>query len=125
MTPDALFFFEKSPFCLPVYETFEETILSLFPDASIRVQKTQITFDDPRPFVCVSLTRRKIRDPADAHLVVTLGLPYQSDSPRIWQSVEPYPNRWTHHILLRPGELDDELISLISEAHAFSRFRKR
>ena len=43
MGPDVLFFFNKDPAALPLYEAFEQTVLALVPDAGIRVQKTQIT----------------------------------------------------------------------------------
>lgn len=34
---------------------------------------------------------------------------------------EPYPNRWTHHVLVSDrNEIDDELMGWIKEAAAFS-----
>ena len=36
-------------------------------------------------------------------------------------AVEPYPGRWTHHILVRtPEEIDGELLAWIDEAYAFA-----
>ena len=40
-------------------------------------------------------------------------------------SVEPYPGRWTNHILItRPEEVDVELMEWLREAHNFA-LRKR
>ncbi len=36
-------------------------------------------------------------------------------------ATEPYPNRWTHHVLISAAEeIDDELMSWIKAAAAFS-----
>ena len=54
-------------------------------------------------------------------IVVSFGLSYRVDSPRIWVATEPYPNRWTHHMLIADeGQLDDELLGWIKEAAAFA-----
>lgn len=40
---------------------------------------------------------------------------------RIDAAVEPYPGRWTHHVLIAgTGEIDDKLMGWIKEAAAFS-----
>lgn len=52
---------------------------------------------------------------------MSFGLPYQKVSPRIAQSVEAYPNRWTHHVIVeRAEEIDAELLGWIGEAYQFS-----
>ncbi len=43
--------------------------------------------------------RRKKNWPPDC-LMVTFGLEHRVDSSRIAVAIEPYPNRWTHHLLL-------------------------
>ena len=36
--------------------------------------------------------------------------------------MEPYPNRWTHHVLVtREEELDGELLGWLEEAYEFAR----
>ena len=46
-------------------------------------------------------------------MVLTLGMPYPLESGRVAVKTEPYPGRWTTHILLsRPDELDEELFFL-------------
>ena len=55
------------------------------------------------------------------YIVITFGLNYKLESPRIEAASEPYPNRWTHHVLISdPGEIDEELMGWIKEAAAFS-----
>ena len=43
------------------------------------------------------------------------------DSPRIAVATEPYPGRWTHHIVVAgPEEIDGELMGWVKEAAAFA-----
>ena len=54
------------------------------------------------------------------YLVLTLGLPYPLDSPRIAAKTEAQPGRWTHHIVLGSGsELDAQLLEWIRLAYEF------
>ena len=122
MTPDILFFFNKDPAALPLYEAFENRVLAEVNNVAIKVQKTQITYTNPRVFAAVSLlpVRRKAQRP-DHHITVTLGLNRRLDSPRVDAASEPYPTRWTHHLLISsPEEIDDELMAWVREAAAFS-----
>ncbi len=122
MTPDILFFFEQKAEALPLYQLLEQKILSEIQNVSIRVQKTQISFSNRRNFAFVSfLPVKKAKDRPKAYITVTFGLGYRVDSPRIDGAVEPYPNRWTHHVLISSvGEIDGELMGWIKEASAFS-----
>ena len=44
------------------------------------------------------------------------------EDPRIAVAVEPYPRRWTHHVLLsRPEEVDGQLLDWLREAYVFSQ----
>ena len=73
-------------------------------------------------FACVSFARvRKKRDCPDCYIVVTFGLKHRVESPRIDIATEPYPNRWTYHVLIsEPDEIDDKLMGWIREAADFS-----
>ena len=52
---------------------------------------------------------------------MTFGLRYKKESSRIDSASEPYPSRWTHHMLISSvDEIDDELMGWIKEAAAFS-----
>ena len=122
MDAETLLFFSGHEEVLPLYERFEELLRSSFPEANKRVQKTQITFFNRHVFACVSFARViKKSELPDGYLVVTLGLPAPLDSERISVKSEPYPGRWTHHIVIsRPEDLDMELLSWIREAYGFS-----
>lgn len=122
MTPEVLFFFNQNPEAIPLYAALEEKILSEMDDVSIKVSKTQIAFSSRHNFAFVSfLPARKAKDRPETYITVTFGLGYRMDSPRIDGAVEPYPNRWTHHVLVSHiREIDGELMGWIREAAAFS-----
>ena len=88
----------------------------------IKAQKSQISFYKRHLFGCVSFLRvKKKKELPDPYLVVTFGLEHPVESPRIAVATEPYPNRWTHHLILsRPEEVDDELMAWLKEAADFS-----
>ena len=123
MSMDELFFFDGKPGALLLYEAFRSSLLERVPDAQIEVKKTQISFFSRRMFAAVSFTPvRKAKDRPDPYLTITFGLPYRKKSARIDVAVEPYPNRWTHHVLIGTvEEIDDELLSWIEEAAAFAQ----
>ena len=124
MDADTLLFFErnKHPEALPLFEALEERILAEVPDVRIKVQKSQITFYNRHLFACVSYVRvRKKAQLPPCYIVVTVGLARKVDSPRIAVATEPYPGRWTHHIVVAgPEEIDDELMGWVKEAAAFA-----
>ncbi len=116
MEMDELMFFNTVPERIPLYEAIREALVGVG-DVHIKVAKTQISFSDRYMFAAVSLPRRK----KDKGLLLTLGLPRRVNSERIWQATEPYPGRWTHHILIvSSAELDEEMLSLIKEGREFS-----
>ena len=118
---DILAFFHEHAEAFSLYEPLEARLLA-FPGTSIRVQKTQITFSNRHVYACVSFLRvRRKAELPDPYLVLTLGMPYPLESGRVAVKTEPYPGRWTTHILLsRPDELDEELFSWVREAYDFS-----
>ena len=119
---DALMFFDQHMDILPLYQAFEELLSDSFSVVNKRVQKTQITFSNRHVFACVSFARvkRKAELPM-RYMVITLGLPAPLDSERVAVKTEPYPGRWTHHIVIStPEELDEELLSWIKTAYTFA-----
>lgn len=127
MTQDTLFFFDKHPDALPLYELFEQKLLSELGGADIKVQKTQISFSNKHNFAFVSfLPVRKAKERPQTYIVITFGLGHRVESPRIDAATEPYPNRWTHHVLIsEPEEIDEELMGWVEEAAAFSAAKRR
>ena len=119
---DTLMFFDQHMDILPLYQAFEELLSDSFSVVNKRVQKTQITFSNRHVFACVSFARvkRKAELPM-RFIVITLGLPAPLDSERVAVKTEPYPGRWTHHIVVnKPEELDEELLSWIKTAYTFA-----
>lgn len=119
---ETLMFFEGHRDALDLYRRFEELLYDTFPKVNKRVQKTQITFSNRHVFACISFARvKKKAELPEGYMVVTVGLAAPLDSERVAVKTEPYPGRWTHHIVVsRQEELDDELFSWIGEAYAFA-----
>lgn len=122
---DVLFFFDGRPLELALYQTLFRSMETAFPGASVRVQKTQISFYGRHLFAAVSLPVRRRKGWPEHCIVVTIGLSYRLESPRIAVAVEPYPNRWTHHVLVSGEEqIDGELLDWLKEAWAFSENKR-
>ena len=122
MNTDELLFFNSEPDALPLYEIFRTRVLKANPDPRIEVRKTQISFFSRHLFAAVSfLPIRKAKERPRPYLTVTFSLPYRKESPRVDAVTEPYPNRWTHHVMIgRKEELNDELFDWIREAAVFA-----
>lgn len=122
MDEDTLLFFAGRPEALALYEILKQQILSRITNVKIKIAKTQITFANFKGFAFVSfLPVRRAKQRPPVYLTVTFGLGYRKESARIDSATEPYPNRWTHHVMIsKPEDVDEELLSWIAEAAAFS-----
>ncbi len=118
---DAILFFMGHQTALPLYEAFAEKLAEQFPDTKMKVQKTQITFSNRHVYACISFLRvKKKAELPDGYFVLTLGLPYPLESGRVAVKTEPYPGRWTTHILISQlSDLDEELFSWVEQAYLF------
>ena len=127
MNNDTLFFFGEHMDALPIYERLEERTLTRIPDVKIKVAKTLITFAKRYGFAFVSFNPcRKAKDRPAVWMTVTFGLGYRKKSPRIDVATEPYPGRWTHHVMVGSAdEIDEELLNWIQEAADFSAAKTR
>lgn len=120
--PDAFFVFEKVPGAYELYEALSEKLRQRLPGMWEKVGRTEVAFYLGHRFGSASLlaVRRKAERP-DPYLTVSFGLAYPLDSPRIDAKTEPYPNRWTHHLIVGSAEeLDGELLGWLEEAAAFA-----
>lgn len=126
MDKDCLFFFGEHMDALPIYQRLEEQILARIPDAKIKIAKTQITFARRYGFAFVSFNPcRRAKDRPKTWMTVTFGLGYHRQSPRIDVATEPYPGRWTHHVMVgSPEEIDEELLGWIQEAAEFAASKR-
>lgn len=121
MQNDIDLFFDRMPQALPLYQAFAEKVLAEYPGVQIKVQKSQISFSNKHPFAFVWLPLRRMKKRPDIYIIVSFGLSYLLDSPRIVQSTEPYPNRWTHHLIIQNrSEIDRELMGWIKEAYSLA-----
>lgn len=107
--------FDGKPGEAALHEALLQALRSRLAPFEADEQKTQITFRAPKVFGCVSLKGKN-------GIIVTFGLPFRVASPRIWQAVEPYPNRWTHHVRIRDeAEIDEELLQWFQAAYVFAK----
>ena len=122
---DVRMFFDGYPLELNLYETLFRRLEVLFPEGSVRVQKTQISFYGRHLYASASLPVRRKKNWPEHCLVVTLGLSRRLDSLRVAVAVEPYPGRWTHHFLLtEENQIDEELLGWFREAWDFAESKR-
>ena len=118
-----LMFFDTKSEALPLYEILRAQILKTYPGTTIQVKKTQISFYNRHLFAAVSFLPARKRgrqtkaNPLPPYITLTFGLSHCLTSPRVDAAVCPYPERWTHHIMIeREEQIDDELIAWVQEA---------
>lgn len=118
---DVLRFFDGKPRQQALYETLFTRLEENFPGASVKVQKSQISFYGRHLFAAASLpVRRRKEWPRDC-ILVTFGLGMRVVHDRIAVAVEPYPNRWTHHVVVAgEDEVDNRLMDWLRAAWDFS-----
>ena len=122
---DVLAYFSGKPEELALYETVYAQLCRAFPEASVKVQKSQISFYGRHLFAAASLPLRRKKDWPRQCLLVSFGLGFRLDSPRIALSTEPYPRRWTHHVVVaRPEEIDEELLGWLEAAWRFAEEKR-
>ena len=108
-------FFAGRPEAWAVFEALRTALCARFPDTQLRVMKTCISFDDPKPYCYVSKPKNK----AQRGIVVTFSLRERMESPRFMRVVPISKSRFTVHVLVQDAqEIDGELLSLISLARS-------
>ena len=120
---DLLFYFGEKEEEYRLYRRFAERLAKTVPpEVTVKVQKSQISFYGKHLFAAASLPVRRKKDWPEHCLLVTFGLPARLEDPGIAVAVEPYPNRWTHHVVVsREEQLDEDLFAWIGAAYAFSQ----
>ena len=120
-----LFFFEGKPLELSLYQELFRRMEQRFPEASVKVQKSQISFYGRHLFAAASLPVRRKNFWSEYCVVVTVGLSRQMESSRVAVAVEPDPGRWTHHIVIsEESQIDDELLEWLEDAWAFAESKR-
>jgi hypothetical protein len=80
--------------------------------------KTQVSFRHGRAFAWIWLPQMWIEKQPRGSITLTFSLDHQVRDHRIKQSVEPYPGRYTHHVVItRAAEFDTQVKRWLTEAH--------
>lgn len=121
VTDDILFFFDREPLALSLFELLYEQAMARWSSSTLRVQKTQITFSDPRGYLFASRPRKR-----GGGLMVTFGLSAPLQSPRLFAVANPAPGRYTHHVQVAdPADIDEQLMQWIEWSHEDMTARQR
>ena len=126
MSDDILLFFSQHMEALPLYEKLEERILTEIPDVKVKAARTQISFSNKRGFAFVSFNPcRRAKERPAVWMTVSFGLGYRKEAERVDVATEPYPGRWTHHVMVvSTSEIDEELLGWLKEAAEFSASKR-
>ncbi len=125
MNVDILMLFAKTPGALPLYEELERRVLAAYPGTTIMVKATQVSFYNTHAFAWAWPPRKRKGVP-EVCMMVTFGLDYELVHPRIMEATEPYPNRWTHHVVVsRMDEIDGELMEWIDQSYRFALNKRK
>lgn len=119
---DTLLFFDQHKAAYPLYEQLQERLLARFPESRVKVQKSQISYYNRHLYACVSFLKvKKKAAMPENYFVLTLGMPAPLASSRVAVQTEPYPGRWTAHLVISSAsDLDEELFGWIEQAYSFA-----
>lgn len=107
-------FFAGKPAQWALFEALRERVLARYPQTKLRVMKTCVVFEDPKPYLYVSMPPRKHMD----GLWLSIGLREVVEHPRFAMLVPISRTRTTAHIHLPDAQgIDEELLSLIALSH--------
>ena len=125
MNVDILYYFRDKPEALPLFEAIHNMIVTEFENARMDVLKTTIAFSNRYRFAYVGLPFRKVKGRPKVCVILTFGLGYKLEHPRIDMAVEPYPRRWTHHVVIQNvDEVDEQIREWIEEAYHFANAKR-
>ena len=92
--------------------------------AIIKVRKTQISFATRTQFAWVWMPQPTDRKRPMHSLVLSFGCGRQIVHDQIVEAIEPYPGRWTHHVIIaEEADLTGALDAWLREAYRFSETR--
>jgi len=118
-------FFSGQQRRVDLYMAVEEMIKSLGP-ATIEITKSQISFGTKYKFAWVWLPPDSSHKRPKDSIVLTFGLDHRIESKHIVEAVEPYPGRWTHHIIVQnETDLNTDVYKWLKQAYAFSKGREK
>ena len=104
-------FFAGKPAQWALFEALRSHVLACCPDTGLRVMKTCIAFDDPKPYLYVSFPPKKRME----GLWLSISLREAAEHPQFEMVVPVSKSRYTAHIHLRDADaIDEELLALIA-----------
>jgi hypothetical protein len=116
-------FFNNQAKQISLFLKVEQMIRSIG-EVTVEVKKSQISFGTKVKFAWVWLPRKWDSRPKNS-IVLTFGVARHIENKQIVQAVEPYPGRWTHHIIIQDKtDLNNNVYKWLHEAYAFSLNRK-
>jgi hypothetical protein len=117
-------FFSGQEDRINLYIATEEMIKSLGP-LTIDIMKSQISFGTKYKFAWVWLPPDSSGKRPKNSIVLSFGLGHRIESKQIAEAVEPYPGRWTHHIIIQEeADLNTNVQKWLKQAYAFSQSRE-
>lgn len=91
----------------------------------IQVMKSQISFAGRYKFAWVWLPPAWAKNRPKDSIVLTFGLNHQIEHERIEKAANPYPGRWTHHLIIeKESDLDALVNEWLTKSYAFSNRSK-
>ena len=94
-----------------LFKAFTHALVERWPDTQIRVLKTSISFDDPKPYCYVSHPPRK----SLGGIFVSISLRERLEHSRFFMVVPVSKTRFTAHISVTDeAQIDGELLDLIA-----------
>lgn len=117
--------FRDKPVSRALYEPIEEFVTALGP-VEVSVTKTQVAFAARRQFAWVWLPPRVTRTRPAGSIVLSFAAGQRVEDPRIVESLEPYPGRWMHHVLITGATgFDAAVKGWLTEAYGFGQIDRR
>lgn len=106
-----------------LFMAVDRKIRSIGP-AIIKVSKTQISFATRTQFAWVWMPQPTDRKQPMHSLVLSFGCGRQIVHDQIVEAIEPYPGRWTHHVIIaEEADLTGAVDAWLREAYRFSETR--
>jgi len=110
-------FFKGRAQAYKLFVVIHKTIETLGP-TTMEVGKTQISFEVKRKFAWVWLPQMWIKSQPESSVVLSIGLRRKVVDRRIKESVNPYPGRFTHHIVItKAADVDASVKGWLKEAY--------
>jgi len=116
-------FFSGNPVTKALFMAVERKIRAIGP-AIITVGKTQISFATRTQFAWVWMPQPTGRKRPMHSLVLSFGCGRKIEHEQIVEAIEPYPGRWTHHVIIaEAADLTADVDDWLREAYRFSETR--